>query len=275
MVTKEGGFLSFLTGEGTYREEVFQRDLAVIQAAYYDRGFINVRVDKPHRLALAGQALHLHHHQDRPRASRTTSASSTSRAICIVAQGGAAGAMIDVHGGRALQPLQALARTSRRSRTSTTTRATPTRTSTPSPRSNADKQDGGPDLRHPEGPAGHHRAHRHHRATRKTRDQVIRRELRVYEGELFSGTGCAAARSASPRWASSRRWRSPRSRAARTTHDRRPGGGEGEGHRHLPGGPRLLQRGELHLHGADRPRTTSWAGARACPPRRRSPACAR
>jgi outer membrane protein insertion porin family len=47
MITKEGGFLSFVTGEGTYREEVFQRDLAVIQATYYDEGFINVRVDKP------------------------------------------------------------------------------------------------------------------------------------------------------------------------------------------------------------------------------------
>lgn len=48
MLTKEGGFLSFLTGEGTYREEMFQRDLAAIQAVYYDRGYINVRVDKPH-----------------------------------------------------------------------------------------------------------------------------------------------------------------------------------------------------------------------------------
>jgi outer membrane protein insertion porin family len=47
MITREGGYLSFLTGEGTYREEAFQRDLAVIQAAYYDRGFINVRIDKP------------------------------------------------------------------------------------------------------------------------------------------------------------------------------------------------------------------------------------
>lgn len=47
MATKEGNYLSFITSEGTYREELFQRDLQVIQAAYYDRGFINVRVDKP------------------------------------------------------------------------------------------------------------------------------------------------------------------------------------------------------------------------------------
>jgi outer membrane protein insertion porin family len=47
MGTKEGGYLSFLTQEGTYREEAFQRDLAIIQSAYYDRGFINVKVEKP------------------------------------------------------------------------------------------------------------------------------------------------------------------------------------------------------------------------------------
>jgi outer membrane protein insertion porin family len=47
MATKEGGYLSFFSGEGTYREEMFQRDLQVVQSAYYDRGFINVKVDKP------------------------------------------------------------------------------------------------------------------------------------------------------------------------------------------------------------------------------------
>ena len=47
MATREGSLLSLLTNEGTYREELFQRDLVVLQAAYYDRGFINVKVDKP------------------------------------------------------------------------------------------------------------------------------------------------------------------------------------------------------------------------------------
>ena len=47
MQTKEGGFLSFITGEGTYREELFQRDLTLLTAAYYDRGFINVKIEKP------------------------------------------------------------------------------------------------------------------------------------------------------------------------------------------------------------------------------------
>lgn len=47
MATKEGGYLSFFTNEGTYREELFQRDQQAIQAVYYDRGFVNVKVDKP------------------------------------------------------------------------------------------------------------------------------------------------------------------------------------------------------------------------------------
>ncbi|MGA9525259.1 MAG: outer membrane protein assembly factor BamA [Myxococcaceae bacterium] len=47
MATKEADLLAFISGSGTYREEMFQRDLAMIQAAYYDRGFINVKVDKP------------------------------------------------------------------------------------------------------------------------------------------------------------------------------------------------------------------------------------
>ncbi len=47
MATREGGWLSFFTSEGNYREEMFQRDIQVIQSAYYDRGFVGVRIDKP------------------------------------------------------------------------------------------------------------------------------------------------------------------------------------------------------------------------------------
>lgn len=47
MITKRGDFLSFLTSAGTYREEVFERDLQVAQGVYYDHGFINVKFGKP------------------------------------------------------------------------------------------------------------------------------------------------------------------------------------------------------------------------------------
>jgi outer membrane protein insertion porin family len=47
MQTQEGGYLSFLTSGGTYREEVFQRDLQAIQFVYGDRGYIYAKVQKP------------------------------------------------------------------------------------------------------------------------------------------------------------------------------------------------------------------------------------
>ncbi len=47
MITQEGGLLSFMTSAGTYREDAFQRDLAVIQEVYMDRGYVNVKVGKP------------------------------------------------------------------------------------------------------------------------------------------------------------------------------------------------------------------------------------
>lgn len=45
--TQEKGLLSFITNQGTYKEEIFQRDLLVIQSLYYNRGYINVRVGRP------------------------------------------------------------------------------------------------------------------------------------------------------------------------------------------------------------------------------------
>ncbi len=45
--TREGGELSFLTQAGTYKEEFFQTDLFRIQALYYDHGYVNVKVGQP------------------------------------------------------------------------------------------------------------------------------------------------------------------------------------------------------------------------------------
>jgi outer membrane protein insertion porin family len=47
MQTQEGSFLAFLTSAGTYKEESFQRDLQAIQAVYLERGYVNVKVGKP------------------------------------------------------------------------------------------------------------------------------------------------------------------------------------------------------------------------------------
>lgn len=49
--TKEGGFFSFLTKSGTFRREMLEQDLMLVQARYYDEGYLNVHVGTP-RVAL-------------------------------------------------------------------------------------------------------------------------------------------------------------------------------------------------------------------------------
>lgn len=45
--TRKGGALSFLSDGGIYQEETFERDLLIITAHYYDRGHINVKLGTP------------------------------------------------------------------------------------------------------------------------------------------------------------------------------------------------------------------------------------
>jgi outer membrane protein insertion porin family len=52
MLTQAGDLFSAVTSSGTYREDVFQRDLTLIQGYYFDRGYINVKVAEP-RLELS------------------------------------------------------------------------------------------------------------------------------------------------------------------------------------------------------------------------------
>ena len=47
MLTQEGNLFSFLTSSGTYREEAFQRDEIILQGMYFDLGYIYVKFSKP------------------------------------------------------------------------------------------------------------------------------------------------------------------------------------------------------------------------------------
>lgn len=47
IATREGNLLSFVTDAGTYKAEAFQVDLLRISSLYFDRGFINVKVEPP------------------------------------------------------------------------------------------------------------------------------------------------------------------------------------------------------------------------------------
>ena len=47
MGTQEGGYFSWITSSGTYQEDAFERDLLLITSLYYDKGFINVKLSRP------------------------------------------------------------------------------------------------------------------------------------------------------------------------------------------------------------------------------------
>jgi outer membrane protein insertion porin family len=47
MATRAGGLLAAVTSAGTYRDDAFQHDLEVVQAVYLDKGYLNVKVGKP------------------------------------------------------------------------------------------------------------------------------------------------------------------------------------------------------------------------------------
>jgi outer membrane protein insertion porin family len=47
MQTREGGWLSFILAGGTYKEDAFQRDLQAVQFVYQDRGYVTAKVHKP------------------------------------------------------------------------------------------------------------------------------------------------------------------------------------------------------------------------------------
>ncbi|HEX2657147.1 MAG TPA: outer membrane protein assembly factor BamA, partial [Polyangia bacterium] len=47
VVTREGNVLSLLTQAGTYREDAFQRDLVLLQAHYWDKGYVQVKLGTP------------------------------------------------------------------------------------------------------------------------------------------------------------------------------------------------------------------------------------
>jgi outer membrane protein insertion porin family len=47
MQTRPGGYLSFLSSAGTYKEEALQQDVQALQATYLDRGYVTVKVGRP------------------------------------------------------------------------------------------------------------------------------------------------------------------------------------------------------------------------------------
>jgi outer membrane protein insertion porin family len=47
MITKEGGAFSFISGSGSYKQEAFDRDVQVLNFLYFNKGYVQVKIDRP------------------------------------------------------------------------------------------------------------------------------------------------------------------------------------------------------------------------------------
>lgn len=47
MLTQEGGFFSAMSGSGQYKQEMFERDVQILRFAYYNQGYVQAKVDRP------------------------------------------------------------------------------------------------------------------------------------------------------------------------------------------------------------------------------------
>lgn len=45
--TQEGGFFTFLSGSGAYKQEAFDRDVQILRLIYFSEGYVQVKIDKP------------------------------------------------------------------------------------------------------------------------------------------------------------------------------------------------------------------------------------
>lgn len=47
MQTQEGGYFSFVSGSGAYKQDAFDHDIQLIQYIYFNEGYVQVKVDRP------------------------------------------------------------------------------------------------------------------------------------------------------------------------------------------------------------------------------------
>jgi outer membrane protein insertion porin family len=47
MLTQEGGYFSFVSGSGAYKQEAFDRDVQVLNILYFKEGYVQVKIDRP------------------------------------------------------------------------------------------------------------------------------------------------------------------------------------------------------------------------------------
>jgi outer membrane protein insertion porin family len=190
MQTDEGNVLSFLTSAGTYREEIFQRDLAQMQGVYYDRGFVHVRVGHP-EVALSADKRFLYITVPITEGEQYAIGSIDFMGDLLVPKG-ELGARMTVTPGelfnrsklqRDILALNDLYHDQGYAYVNI------------SPQTTVDPEKKVVDLTFDIQKGGKVTIERIEiQGNHKTRDKVIRRELRIYEGELFTGTGMRLSR---------------------------------------------------------------------------------
>ena len=47
MLTQEGGFFSAISGSGQYKQEMFERDTQILRFVYYNQGYVQAKIDRP------------------------------------------------------------------------------------------------------------------------------------------------------------------------------------------------------------------------------------
>ncbi len=47
MITQEGGFFSFVSGAGAFKQDAFDRDVQMLNYLYFNEGYVQVKVDRP------------------------------------------------------------------------------------------------------------------------------------------------------------------------------------------------------------------------------------
>lgn len=47
LATQEGGFFSFLSGSGSYKQDAFDRDMQILRLLYFNDGYVQVKIDRP------------------------------------------------------------------------------------------------------------------------------------------------------------------------------------------------------------------------------------
>lgn len=47
MMTNEGGYFSSLSGSGQYKQEAFERDVQILRFTYYNQGYVQAKIDRP------------------------------------------------------------------------------------------------------------------------------------------------------------------------------------------------------------------------------------